>query len=715
MRKLLSIFIFLPLLSFGQWSTFNLGAKNQKAVNQNILITDSISNTWGQYDSVITKAAFPGLRLKGRTGWQGNTPFVLDTNGNVFSFASAIALGSYIPYTDTIPRRITTKKYVDSFAALKVDKTTTVNGHALSSNVTVSATDIGLGNVNNTSDVNKPISTAAQIVFDTKLNVLDTPFMLSPYLKKRDSSLYLTQTQALNLVSYGSLTTTLAAYLLKADTPAMLAAYLRHRDSNVYAGYVTPSFLDSALFKRYIANIDDYGADRTGVLNSRAALQAAIATGKPIILIPIANPFYIIEDTSASPAYPMVTIGSNTTIMGQSRLLSVLKTSTNSAILGVQTNTSGYNFTLRGSGTGKNDTVKRLQTGLVAVNRIGLDYHDIVFKCFSGGHDPNAAAANNGGAIVLVNGGGVIPSRGFFSNIFIDSCNVGASADNRSEYYAFSDVDISNSRIPIWLGAGNINWRGGNVSNCLYSMYVNDKANSGNNGHSIFSAVHFNHCDSTLIDSTVIGLTFSGCHFYNGSTVGASYFRIKNSVGIHFTGCNFSQQNFILTNNRNLSMVNCLEFIANTYTLISGQRFSVMKSGNNSIGITTDTLIISDLLTSKNLYSTSAIPTAVAGAGAGTGGTVTIETGGTNQRFTVTIVPGTTPAANDTVATITLSGSFAYPTQCKPVFSAVNAATATLSGASSIYFVGSTTKVYIKSNTLAIPAGTYVYNVTTGN
>jgi len=43
----------------------------------------------------------------------------------------------------------------DTKLGLKVDKTTTVNGHALSANVTVTATDVGLGNVDNTSDATK--------------------------------------------------------------------------------------------------------------------------------------------------------------------------------------------------------------------------------------------------------------------------------------------------------------------------------------------------------------------------------------------------------------------------------------------------------------------------------------------------------------------------------------------------------------------------------
>jgi hypothetical protein len=41
-----------------------------------------------------------------------------------------------------------------------VANTVTVNSHPLNSNVTVTASDLSLGNVNNTSDVNKPVSTA---------------------------------------------------------------------------------------------------------------------------------------------------------------------------------------------------------------------------------------------------------------------------------------------------------------------------------------------------------------------------------------------------------------------------------------------------------------------------------------------------------------------------------------------------------------------------
>ena len=53
-----------------------------------------------------------------------------------------------------------------------VPNTRTVNGHALSSNVTVTKSDVGLGNVDNTSDASKPVSTATQTALDAKQNSL---------------------------------------------------------------------------------------------------------------------------------------------------------------------------------------------------------------------------------------------------------------------------------------------------------------------------------------------------------------------------------------------------------------------------------------------------------------------------------------------------------------------------------------------------------------
>lgn len=53
----------------------------------------------------------------------------------------------------------------------KVPATRTVNGHALSADVTVTKGDVGLGNADNTSDASKPVSAATQAALDLKVSL----------------------------------------------------------------------------------------------------------------------------------------------------------------------------------------------------------------------------------------------------------------------------------------------------------------------------------------------------------------------------------------------------------------------------------------------------------------------------------------------------------------------------------------------------------------
>lgn len=55
----------------------------------------------------------------------------------------------------------------------RVPTTRTVAGHALSADVTLTKGDVGLGNVDNTSDANKPVSTAQQAALDDKVDKVD--------------------------------------------------------------------------------------------------------------------------------------------------------------------------------------------------------------------------------------------------------------------------------------------------------------------------------------------------------------------------------------------------------------------------------------------------------------------------------------------------------------------------------------------------------------
>lgn len=54
-----------------------------------------------------------------------------------------------------------------------VPTSTTINGHPLTGNVTVTKEDVGLAKVDNTSDMGKPVSLAQQKALDTKADKID--------------------------------------------------------------------------------------------------------------------------------------------------------------------------------------------------------------------------------------------------------------------------------------------------------------------------------------------------------------------------------------------------------------------------------------------------------------------------------------------------------------------------------------------------------------
>jgi hypothetical protein len=80
--------------------------------------------------------------------------------------------------SDAVDARVTTVQtqantstgLISDLQTLKADKSITVNGQALSGNVTITPATLGLGNVDNTSDVNKPLSTAVNNALGLKVD-----------------------------------------------------------------------------------------------------------------------------------------------------------------------------------------------------------------------------------------------------------------------------------------------------------------------------------------------------------------------------------------------------------------------------------------------------------------------------------------------------------------------------------------------------------------
>ena len=99
----------------------------------------------------------------------------------------------------------------------------------------ITASMVGLGDVDNTTDLLKPISTATQTALDAKLHIADTTAMLSPYAKQAvmltaiNTKLSIADTTAM-LSPYAKQAATLTAINAKlniADTTAMLLPYAK--------------------------------------------------------------------------------------------------------------------------------------------------------------------------------------------------------------------------------------------------------------------------------------------------------------------------------------------------------------------------------------------------------------------------------------------------------------------------------------------------------
>lgn len=136
----------------------------------------------------------------------------------------------------------------------------------------------------------------------------------------------------------------------------------------------------------------------------------------------------------------------------------------------------------------------------------------------------------------------------------------------------------------------------------------------------------------------------------------------------------------------------------------NGKRFSIDGSGSSAFTGNTSFL---------NYYSISATPTIVVSGAAGTGATASIV--GNNQDGVITINTGTATGTG-VLATITMSGSFAYPVKCIPVFQVVsgsasypNFTSTTIAGS------GTSTTFAISAQLNALTASTtYVFNYHNG-
>ncbi|AYR03181.1 minor tail protein [Gordonia phage Octobien14] len=144
-----------------------------------------VANGYASLDSggkvPITQLPSSIMEYKGVWNAATNTPALADASGgrdqgDVYRVTTAgtrnlgsgnieFAVGDYVIYNGTTWEKSDTTDAVASVAG-KTGVVTLVKG------------DVGLGNVDNTSDANKPVSTATQTALNSKVNVLPTPWLL---------------------------------------------------------------------------------------------------------------------------------------------------------------------------------------------------------------------------------------------------------------------------------------------------------------------------------------------------------------------------------------------------------------------------------------------------------------------------------------------------------------------------------------------------------
>lgn len=147
------------------------GINNSQATILNIVhdnfvgIQPSVSNAFAVYNFSTSFDYNLGLK---------NTDNVLEGITNKY-FSNTLArnafsAGAGLSYTTGVYSLDTATQGILATVANKVSNTTTVNSQPLTANITLNKNDIGLSNVDNTSDINKPISTLTQAALNTKLS-----------------------------------------------------------------------------------------------------------------------------------------------------------------------------------------------------------------------------------------------------------------------------------------------------------------------------------------------------------------------------------------------------------------------------------------------------------------------------------------------------------------------------------------------------------------
>jgi hypothetical protein len=265
-------------------------------------IANNSSNWNVAFNDKITNAQFTGTNTKTLTltQYDGGTfaPTFTDLQGVTGVTAGTGLTGGTITTTGTVAVDFTTVAPLASPTF-----TGTVSG--------ITKSMVGLGNVDNTSDANKPISTATQTALNLKVNISDTASMLTPYFRDADTSLLNLTSRFAAKLNLSDTLNMLVPYLRKADTTLMLSKYLRRADTSLLnltsrfaaklnisdtASMLTPYFRDADTSQ---LNLTSRFAAKQNTLSGTGFVKASSTS------ISYDNSTYLTTGTAASTYLPL--------------------------------------------------------------------------------------------------------------------------------------------------------------------------------------------------------------------------------------------------------------------------------------------------------------------------------------------------------------------------------------------------------------------------
>jgi len=359
---------------------------------------------------------------------------------------------------------------------------------------TLAKSKVGLGNVDNTSDANKPVSTATQTALDLKANLASPTFTGTPAAP----------TAAMTISSTQLATTAFAVNLLYYNIPEM------------------------------------YGAIGDGSTNDAVALQACFtaSTTKPCMLL---EKNYVTGSA--------LTVPQNGHIQGSGRALSIISATANitAGIIDITGNHATLrSFSIDGNDAGAQRGIRIEGNAGFTLERYNVLIEDMIFTDLGGTaiyiNDVigSSSGSNHEGGITV-------------NNVFVRSGGTGIQADTRGEYNHFTNVVVSVCTTGFNILGGN-NY----FVNCHSTDNANGVliGSGSNDGHGSWVGGTINH-NSNLVTatSTANGFLFSDVHlwageirlttatgikFWNCDISAISTLTINTSPGASFAGSEFT-------------------------------------------------------------------------------------------------------------------------------------------------------------------------------